>query len=321
MELICNPKGHAPLRRPHSVRRTASLDTTWPDGLSGNLLIEGRCRDLVTGTDLNESQSARYDTMQAELNWERFIQRIHCERVDLSALVGARGGGHLRAVLDEHIHQERVNGTPLYLLLDDISGVSLVSGWAWSRWGSNWIGDADFDNFESRRLMMANICTGFATGNSALSEATPPDNNPQVLPLPNPLDEQSWHALPEISHVGFRRARRIDVWREDDKIQIDVGFQDSASDPDLERVAMHEYHVTAAANDAGVLTAVEATPHVLPFPECPGAIENIQRMVGTPLTDMRAEVIEHLPGVLGCTHLNDLLRSLAEVPSLVKLLD
>ena len=195
MELICNPKGHAPLRRPRSVRRTSSLDTTWPDGHSGNLLIEGRCRDLVTGADLNEIQPARYDTMQAELNWERFIQKINCERVDLSALIGARGGGHLRAVLDEHIHQERVNGTPLYLLLDDISGVSLVSGWAWSRWGSNWIGDADFDNFESRRLMMTNICTGFATGNSALSEATPPDNNPQVLPLPNPQDEQSWHAL------------------------------------------------------------------------------------------------------------------------------
>lgn len=322
MELVCHPKGHAPVRRTNSVRRTSTLDTTWPDGRSGNLRIEGRCRDLVTGSALDVAEVARYDAMITELDAERRIVSVTNDRVDLSALVGARGGGHLRAVLDEKIHEERVNGSPLYLLLDDVSGVSLVSGWAWSRWESDWAEDSDYDDFEKRRLMMENVCTGFATGNSALAVDSPPDNTPRVVPLPNPEDEFNWHELPSVNHVGFRRARRIDVWLDGDVIQIDVGFQDSASDPELERVAIHEYHVTGSADRASLaLTALSATPHVLPFPECPGAIANIQRMIGTPLRDMRMRVIEQLPGVLGCTHLNDLLRSLAEVPSLVDQLD
>ena len=233
--------------------------------------------------------------------------------------MGARGGGHLRGVLDEHIHEERVNGSPLYQLLDDLSGVSLVAGWAWSRWSDEWLTRDPDDDFESRRHLMENVCTGFATGNSALSETSPPDNHPAVVPLPRPEDAASWHDLPEITHAGFRRARAIDVWWEAGELAMDVLFQDSASDPTEDRVAIHEYHLTARARD-GVLTEISATPHVLPFPECPGAIANIQRMVGTPMTEMRTQVIEHLPGVLGCTHLNDVMRSLAEVQSLAEAL-
>ena len=323
MKLVCDPIGHAPVRRPNSVRRTSSLDSTWPDGREGNMQIEGRCRDYVTGADLSEGNVARYDNMHARLNWERLILDARSDRVDLTALKGAKGGGHLRAVLDEHIHEERVSGSPLYLLLDDISGVSLVSGWAWSRWDGEWMDDIDpEDTFEARRMMMENVCTGFATGNSALASDAPPDNNPQVLPLPNPEDEESWHELPIINHVGFRRARRIDIWKEDATLKIDVGFQDSASDPELDRVAIHEYHVWGEADlETLTLQSVDASPHVLPFPECPGAIANMQRMVGTQLQDMRTRVIEELPGVLGCTHLNDLLRSLAEVASMRDLLN
>ena len=110
MELVCNPKGHAPVRRAHSVRRTSTLDTTWPDGHDGNLLIEGRCRDLVTGAGLESAEVARYYEMTAELNWERRILSVQNDCVDLSVLKGARVVGHLRAVLDEKIHEERVNG-------------------------------------------------------------------------------------------------------------------------------------------------------------------------------------------------------------------
>lgn len=41
-------------------------------------------------------------------------------------------------------------------------------------------------------------------------------------------------------------------------------------------------------------------------------------MVGTQLTDLRTAVLEQLKGIEGCTHLNDVLRSLAEVPVLVR---
>ena len=323
MELVTDPVGHAPVRRLNSVRRTSSLDTTWPDGREGNLRMEGRCRDLKTGAELNQHEVARYDAMVASLTWERLIERVENDRVDLTALVGARGGGHLRAVLDEHIHEERVNGTPLYLVLDDISGASLVSGWAWSQW-EHLIPAEEMttSGFEEARKFMENVCHGFTTGFSALSATAPPRNNPPVVDLLNPADAESWHELPAIDSVNFRRARRIDVWVEGDDIAVDVGFQDSASTPDGGRVAIHEYEVEARADRAsGVLKSVGATPHILPFPECPGAVNNIHEMVGTPLVEMRAAVIDKLPGTKGCTHLNDLLRGLAEVPALADLLD
>jgi hypothetical protein len=48
------------------------------------------------------------------------------------------------------------------------------------------------------------------------------------------------------------------------------------------------------------------------------AVANVSRMVGIPLTDLRMAVLEQLKGIHGCTHLNDVLRSLAEVPALVR---
>ena len=41
----------APPRRPGSVRRTATLDFTWPDGLAGNTMLDARARDLRTDDD------------------------------------------------------------------------------------------------------------------------------------------------------------------------------------------------------------------------------------------------------------------------------
>jgi hypothetical protein len=39
------------------------------------------------------------------------------------------------------------------------------------------------------------------------------------------------------------------------------------------------------------------------------------------LADFRDAVLATLPGTLGCTHLNDVLRALADVPTLVAHLD
>jgi hypothetical protein len=40
-------------------------------------------------------------------------------------------------------------------------------------------------------------------------------------------------------------------------------------------------------------------------------------MVGTPVSSLRTNVIRELAREQGCTHLNDMLRSLAEVPQMV----
>ena len=44
-------------------------------------------------------------------------------------------------------------------------------------------------------------------------------------------------------------------------------------------------------------------------------------IVGTPLGELRTTVLERLSGTRGCTHLNDAMRALAEVPTLLTELD
>ena len=41
----------APPRRTGSVRRTTTMDFTWPDGLAGDTVLDGRGRDLRTNGD------------------------------------------------------------------------------------------------------------------------------------------------------------------------------------------------------------------------------------------------------------------------------
>jgi len=41
----------APPRRAGSVRRTTTMDFTWPDGLAGDTVLDGRGRDLRTNGD------------------------------------------------------------------------------------------------------------------------------------------------------------------------------------------------------------------------------------------------------------------------------
>ena len=81
---------------------------------------------------------------------------------------------------------------------------------------------------------------------------------------------------------------------------------------------MHEYdlRVTADRQSLRVLSA-DATPRVLPFVECTNAPANLARLLGSPLAELRERVITELRGTAGCTHLNDALRALAEVPALV----
>ena len=70
-----------------------------------------------------------------------------------------------------------------------------------------------------------------------------------------------------------------------------------------------------------MIVSLDPEPRVLPFHECPGAIANARGLIGTPLGQVRQTVLEQLRGPAGCTHLNDALRALAEVPQLLAVLD
>ena len=171
------------------------------------------------------------------------------------------------------------------------------------------------------RRSMEGICSGFRPGSSALNPdgtSSPSQSATDVVDLRNADDPQGWHAFTAQEGVGMRRARRIDIWLDDELIRIDAAFQDSATNPRGGRTAVHEYLLTAAVDlQSMTLVALEADPRVLPYRECPTAAGNVQRLIGAPLKALREQVLVDLRGTAGCTHLNDALRALAEVPALV----
>jgi hypothetical protein len=322
--------GIAPLRAPGSVRRTSTIDVSWPDGAWGDRLFDARARDVFTPQDGCAPQLRAEDSFVAVLDGERTIRSIHITppRPAETRLVGLRGGGHLRRALDEIMPEERSNGTPLYLILDDISGASLVSSWAWSQWTDDWLHSADgtFDeeNFARQMAARIDICTGLAMGGVAqrLGANRRPSTGAPTPDLRNPLDPEGWHEYPTQHGVGMRRARRIDVARGDAGITIEAMFQDSATLAGGGRGALHEYTLSAVVDPEMLrIASIDAQPRVLPFPECPGATQSLPRLIGEPLSELRTLVVERLRGIAGCTHLNDALRALAEVPPLAAMLE
>ena len=311
--------GFAPLRRQNSVRRTSSIDVSWPGGQESDMRFDARSRDVVTLENSKEMHILAEDSYVACVRQDRTIATIHAnpEREKVVQLVGQRGGGHLRKVLAELMPEELAEATPLYLILDDISGASLISGWAWSHWTSDWKERLN----KTKNINMEGVCIGFRPGSSALTE-TVSDNMDKPVPTPelrNPDDPEGWHEFTEQKSTGMRRARRIDIWLEKNLLKVESAFQDSASTPSGERAVLHEYRLQAEADiDNGQLIQIEATPYVLPFAECHGAPGNLQRLVGISMNELRQAVLSELSKVAGCTHLNDALRALADVPKLLK---
>lgn len=321
--------GCAPLRRAGSVRRTSSIDACWPEGRDHAMAFDARARDILTFDAGAAPELLALDHVWARIGTDRSIEAISAEpaRHGIERLIGARGGGSLRAALDATLPAERDAGSPLYLLIDDFAGASLVAGWAWWRWDGSGrsAGNAQgaLEVHAPRIAQMEGVCTGFRPGSSAFTNLEASlQGDALVAPLANPDDPLGWHELPQFDGPTMRRARRIDVWRDGDEIRIDAMFQDSAGLPEGGRAAVHEYTLQARADATTLrLTGVHAQPRVLPYPECPSAVENLDRLLGAPLHELRAVVLERLPRTLGCTHLNDALRALAEVPMLLQYLD
>ncbi len=320
--------GHAPARRPGSIRRTTSIDSHWPDGYGQPWVMTGRARDLLTpgdGTAPIElaAGSFRIKTSPLREILEIAVTPDHPRVMDM---VGVRAGGASRDALAHRLGDLR--GTPLYQLLDDFAGASLVAGWIWSQWRENWP-DVELvaagNSMADHRRRMTNICTGFAEGASSLTGDGAPAHGQQshteVLPLENPDDPAGWHEMTHQTGPEKRRARRIDLWRDGDLIKLDIGFQDSGSNPRGTRTAIHEYRVHAEVDPAdNRLVSLQVLPLILPFSECPGAAIKATRLIGQDLAAFRSAVLDTLPATMGCTHLNDVLRALADVPALARLL-
>lgn len=311
----------APPRRPGSIRRTSTLDASWPTGIQGATVLDGRARDLLTmtGGDHVVLAEARLAIVSKA---DRSIEHISStpERSSLQQLIGDSSMSGFRRRLAEVAGSEVAAASPLHLLLDDVPGATLVSGSAFQPWYEM----KDYLEIKSHiaTMVMADVCTGYQSGSSALNaDGTIRWGGQHRRPTVeiNDLDDPlAWHGIDDHEGVSFRRARRLDVWADGDSIHIDGFYQDSAILPDGSRQAIHEYTLTARGDvETLTLQAIAATPRVLPYDECPLAVLNTSSLVGHALHDLRPNVLTVLAGPAGCTHLNDTMRSLADVPGLV----
>ncbi len=317
----------APPRPVNSLRRTSSIDVAWPDGVDGQRLFVGRARDYLTGPD-GRGRTLATGEFSLRMSEDKTITEIAAKPApaNLDQLVGARAGGHLRMTLREIMPELIAKADPLYLVLDDLSGTALVSSFAWGQWFpermemlKKRLGGGHEDN--PVLAQRANVCWGLQEGNSGVTGGVALENvaDADAGHLRNPADPEGWHPFLEHEGPGFRRARRIDVTRDGSLIRIASAFQDSAKLREGGRVAIHEYDLGATV-DVETLEVLSLDPEarILPFRECSGAVHNVARLVGRNLRGVREDVLEMLRGPEGCTHLNDALRALADVPRLVE---
>jgi hypothetical protein len=328
-EPLDDSQAGTPARQPGSARRTTSIDMVWPDGLGSPLHLVGRARDLLT-PESGEPVVLAEAEMHATIGEERRVGSIETvpERPGIQGLVGKQGGSYLRSAIDEVLPGEREAATPLYLLLDDIAGTSLIAGFVWTRQ------PAPREAMRRRPPRPTEfgvrkgrvICSGLRPGGTAQLAITTGTDPGHSLRLAGALvtddDSWAWHEFPARPEVVMRRHRRVDVSRQGGDLVVDAFFRDSSWEPDGTEMALHEYTVAARVDAAsGTLTAVTARPHVLPFPECQWAPPHVDLLVGRPVETFRTSVPATLTEIQSCTHLNDMLRCLAEVPALAAALE
>ncbi len=330
-----DPAPTTPPRRPGSLRRTSSIDTFRPDGIWGDLDIIARARDLRTDTEDPATVVAEAELRVRVDGVTRTIVSIDSVPVldGLDSLIGMTVGPGFRAKVNEVMPDERVSGSLLYLLLDDLPGATLVSGYAMQRAGlfdeagSPPSGPARRPvDMATAQLAAVDLCAGWASDSAMMvtirTKGVIPTPMGPTAPTLEPVDDPSaWHAMGPLAPHAMRRRRRLDVLAPGvpgDGYRVDVHFRDSHVDSEGVETVLHEYSVDGAVDAAGGrVVDMAARAHVLPWTECPGAVASAGRLAGMSLAGLRSQVRRELTGTSTCTHLNDMLRSLSDVPVLV----
>ena len=313
-----HPRAGTPPRRPGSVRRTTAIEQRWDDfGQPQDVVASGR--DLRTALD---GTATVVDRARVDL-WVAGDGTVASVEVDpahpaLDGLVGSPTRSGFRAAAAALVPEHRDEATVLHQLLDDVPLAALIASYGLTREHPEW----NIPLETAQRL--TDLCSGWAAGATMLDalETTgifPIPVGPIAPPLTDADDPLAWHELEVMTPRTVRRVRRLDLATDPagGPLALEVYFRDSHLGLDGVEDVLHEYTVDATVDPASlVVLSSTAVAHTLPWPECPGALTSAGRIVGHPVADLPALVGDTFTGTSTCSHLNDLLRSIAGVASM-----
>lgn len=321
---IRNPSTSSFARRPGSARRTSHMDMS-PSGETSRdgLELLGAARDLLTGGDRGAKVVAGA-TVRAILGPGHLLRSIEVTPLapSVETLLGRRVGSGFRAALQESLPEQAAERTPLYLLMDDLPVAALISGYA-----DLYLHPADepgtADQLGAAALLRADVCEGWSAEGTMIRTLDASGCLPLPVGPPAPRPETSddplaWHPLPALPPGTMRRRRLVDVVA-GDEMTVRAAFRDTHVGADgVERV-LHEYELEAGVDPrSSTFTRCEAVAMALPWPECPRAAASATHLAGRRVATVGGFVRSNLRGLGTCTHLNDLLRSLADVVPLAR---
>ncbi|MCW2522334.1 MAG: hypothetical protein JWO63_669 [Frankiales bacterium] len=285
--------------------------------------IAGSARDLVTDGDGTAAISATA-SLDVGIDQHGLISGVGQEPSSppCDALVGLRVGFGFRSGAKELLGA--LSGTLLGLLVDDLSGAPAPSGYGAIR-DRVMLGLPPLPPPPGRSSSpRADVCAGWrasglAFGLAVAGEPLPFEAQPPVAPDLSSGDPLGWHAMPQLLAGQSRRVRRLDVWLNDGLVLVDAMFRDTTCDWDQTARVVHEYALTATLDaDTQRILAIDAQPRSLPFPtDCPFAADSVQLILGEAAAGLRETVRGLSAGAVSCTHLNDAMRCLADIPTLV----
>lgn len=318
------PMQSSPPRRPRSVRRTSTIDTSWPEGFDADVVMRCGVRDLLTLDGGGRTIAGVTVTMRLGPTREILDVAASEPALDLSPLLGVVVGPGFRRAIAASL--PRLDpGSALHHLLDDLPGAGLVSGYAMLASGVA-MGSGDPTAMDSR----ADLCSGWVRDGAFLTAIRetgqiPVPNGPASGNLQAADDPLSWHEFGAMVPMSTRRCRLIDVSVDEadpSGVRVETLFRDSHADQQGRETSFHEYALVALVNrDDGMILGLSATPHVLPWRECPSAAASAGQVVGTRVGEISELVRSSFRGPATCTHLNDTLRHLAGVEHLLAQLE
>lgn len=286
----------------------------------GSLHLRGVCRLSRIADQSPEVLGT--SSISAKIGPDRSLFELASSPPDerLGHLIGYSAGRGFRALVRSAFGENGNNDAPLRVLLDELPMAVLISGYAALYGGKIEIRPKDLES----GVLKADICSGWRSGGTMLSTLAakgrlplPVGPNADVFEATD--DHNLWHEAGPLA-VGNMRRRRLVRVSGTEPVEVFAMFRDTHVDADARDTVLHEYSLEATVDpQTGVLSNCTARPRVLPWQECPWAASSAGSVNGVAVRDLDTFVAAELRGTATCTHLNDLLRSLSVVDTLLPL--